>query len=76
MHPKGDEIVYLLSGAVTFILEREHGHEAIELNEPGSYVIVPRGTWHTARTKDPASMLFITAGEGTQHREAEQHGSG
>lgn len=35
---------------------------------PGSFVIVPRGTWHTARTRVPTTMLFITPGEGTQHK--------
>ena len=69
MHPKGDEIVCLLSGSVTFIFEREHGNQAIELTESGSYVIVPKGTWHTAKTRGPCQMLFITAGEGTEHRE-------
>jgi quercetin dioxygenase-like cupin family protein len=68
MHPKGDEIVCLLSGSVTFILEREGGHQAIDLDESGAYVIVPKGTWHTARARAASRMLFITAGEGTQHR--------
>lgn len=75
MHPNGEEVVCLLSGGVTIVLEREGGHESIELKETGSYVIVPRGTWHTARPHGPASMLFITAGEGTLHRKAERHGS-
>ena len=69
MHPKGDEIVCLLSGSVTFILEHEGGTQAIEPTESGSYVIVPKGTWHTAKARDPCRMLFITAGEGTEHRE-------
>jgi mannose-6-phosphate isomerase-like protein (cupin superfamily) len=72
MHPKGDEIVCLLSGSVTFVLERERGHQAIELGEPGAYLIVPGGTWHTARARRPSRMLFITAGEGTQHRDIDR----
>lgn len=69
MHPNGDEIVALISGAVTLILEGPGGqHDEVELNLPGSYAFVPRGTWHTARVKKPATMLFITAGEGTRHR--------
>jgi mannose-6-phosphate isomerase-like protein (cupin superfamily) len=70
MHPKGDEVVCLLSGAATFLLEHEDGARAIELKDAGAYVVVPKGTWHTARTQGPCRMLFITAGEGTQHREA------
>jgi mannose-6-phosphate isomerase-like protein (cupin superfamily) len=69
MHPRGDEIVCLLSGSVTFVLELERGPQAIELTESGSYVIVPKGIWHTAKTRVPCRMLFITAGEGTEHRE-------
>ena len=69
MHPNGDEIVCLLSGSVTFILEREQGAQAIELNRSGTYVIVLKGTWHTAKTQGPCRMLFITAGEGTEHRQ-------
>lgn len=68
MHPNGDEIVCLLSGSVTFVLETPDGEKTVELREPGAYVIVPQGTWHTARTHEPCRMLFITAGEGTQHK--------
>jgi quercetin dioxygenase-like cupin family protein len=68
MHPNGDEIVCLLSGSTTFILEIENAPKRIELGEQGSYVIVPKGTWHTAKADGPCTLLFITAGEGTQHR--------
>lgn len=70
MHPNGDEIVCLLSGQATFVLETASGASEIELVRAGDYVRVPRGTWHTARTRVPTTMLFITAGEGTQHRPA------
>jgi quercetin dioxygenase-like cupin family protein len=69
-HPNGDEIVCLLEGRVTFVLERAGGEERIELAAPGAYVLVPRGTWHTAKTSTRTRMLFITAGEGTEHRPA------
>lgn len=68
MHPKGDEIVYLLSGSATFLLERESGTQTFELSEAGTCVVVPKGTWHTAKAKSPCRMLFITPGEGTAHR--------
>lgn len=70
MHPKGDEIVCLLSGAVVLLLERGSEYRAIELEDSGDYALVPRGTWHTARVRAPSRMLFITAGEETQHRPA------
>lgn len=68
MHPRGDEIVCLLSGAVAFVLEREDGTETIDLETSGDFLVVPQGTWHTATVSEPARMLFITAGEDTQHR--------
>jgi mannose-6-phosphate isomerase-like protein (cupin superfamily) len=72
-HPNGDEIVVLLEGAVSFVLELELDgkHEKTTLDEAGAYVIVPRGTWHTARVHKPARMLFITPGEGTETRGAD-----
>src|SRR5262249_51983408 len=41
MHPNGDEIVCLLSGAATFVLEADAGrHEYVELGRPGSFAFV------------------------------------
>jgi mannose-6-phosphate isomerase-like protein (cupin superfamily) len=68
MHPNGDEIVCLLAGAVTFVLERGPNNEQITLTESATYLIVPKGVWHTAKVSAPSRMLFITAGEGTQVR--------
>ena len=68
IHPYGDEVVILLSGSVTFVLQREQGEELVALNDKGAYVIVPKNTWHTARIAKSARMLFITPGEGTQHK--------
>jgi mannose-6-phosphate isomerase-like protein (cupin superfamily) len=71
IHPNGDEIVCLISGAATMVLEAPDGqHTRIELQQPGSFAFVPRGTWHTAKTSQPTAMLFITAGEGTRNRPA------
>ncbi len=69
-HPNGDEIVLLLSGRVTFVLETSEGEKREDLTIPGDYVRVPQNTWHTAKTSTSTTMLFITAGEGTQHRPA------
>ncbi len=70
MHPNGDEVVLLLEGATTLVLELDGRERLVELRAACSYVVVPRGTWHTSRTRGPCRMLFITAGEGTQHRPA------
>lgn len=52
------------------VCDGEHGREETRLNEAGTYVIVPSRIWHTARVNAPSRMLFITAGEGTQSRDA------
>jgi mannose-6-phosphate isomerase-like protein (cupin superfamily) len=69
-HPLGDEIVCLLSGEGTLVLEEAAGARQVELRRAGDYVLVPRDTWHTGRFTAPATLLFITAGEGTQTRPA------
>jgi mannose-6-phosphate isomerase-like protein (cupin superfamily) len=68
IHPAGDEIVCLMSGAATMILDRSGGQETVHLRDPGAFVIIPKGTWHTARTSVPTTMLFVTPGEGTQNK--------
>jgi mannose-6-phosphate isomerase-like protein (cupin superfamily) len=68
VHPKGDELVCLVSGAIDFILEEPEGDTVVELRGPGAFLIVPSGTWHTARVPAPSAALFVTAGEGTEHR--------
>jgi mannose-6-phosphate isomerase-like protein (cupin superfamily) len=70
MHPNGDEIVYLIEGDTDFVLHDPAGDRVLRVSEPGSYVVVPRGTWHTARPHTWTIMLFITPGEGTQNRES------
>lgn len=68
MHPHGDEVVCLLSGALTLVLDDGTQERRVALATPGSFVIVPCGVWHTAAVGQPSRLLFITAGEGTQHR--------
>ena len=68
IHPNGDEIVLLISGAADFILEMPQGNQVIAVRQPGDYAFVPKGTWHTANPLQPTTMLFITAGEGTRNR--------
>jgi mannose-6-phosphate isomerase-like protein (cupin superfamily) len=69
IHPHGDEIVMLLSGAARMVLDEPGGHRVVELSTPGDYVIVPTATWHTAKISVPTALLFITPGEATQNRD-------
>ena len=66
-HPAGDEMVILLAGNVTLRIKTGQGEEKVELNDAGSFVLIPRGTWHIAETQESARMLFITPGEETEH---------
>lgn len=68
IHPNGDELVFLLSGAVDFILDTPEGEMIVEVRQSGDYAFVPKGTWHTANPLQPTTMLFITAGEGTLNK--------
>ena len=67
IHPAGEELVCLLSGSVTLVLEEDGGERRVTLDQAGSYVLIPRGTWHTAKTSG-CTMLFITPGQGTENR--------
>ena len=68
MHPKGHEVVVCTAGTITLTQEYPDGRvEQVMLN-PGEYAINDPGVWHTADVEAEATALFITAGEGTQHR--------
>ncbi|MFZ5534435.1 MAG: cupin domain-containing protein [Pseudomonadota bacterium] len=67
-HPAGAELVMLLTGAATLVLEEAGRERTVQLSHPGSYVLVPQNVWHTARTAVPTTMLFLTPGAGTEHR--------
>ena len=67
MHPAGDEILFLVSGAVDVILEDTGGERVVEL-QPGTACLVPRGVWHRQIVHQPGDLLAITYGRGTQHR--------
>jgi mannose-6-phosphate isomerase-like protein (cupin superfamily) len=67
MHPAGDEVVCLLSGAVDLILQEKASDRVVALRGRQA-VIVPQGTWHRAVVREAGDMLFITRGTGTQHK--------
>lgn len=49
------------------ILRNADGDVQVTFEETGSYIVVPKGRWHTAKVSGPTRMLFITPGEGTEH---------
>ena len=68
MHPKGDEVLVLLEGALGIIFERPGGLAERHDLAPGATLIVPAGVWHRAVDQQGVRTLFITFGAGTTHR--------
>lgn len=70
MHPVGAEVVLCVSGTITLVQEID-GAEVATTITAGEYAINPPGVWHTADVADSETpqVLFITAGEGTEHRQ-------
>ncbi|MBU1439343.1 MAG: cupin domain-containing protein [Gammaproteobacteria bacterium] len=71
-HPAGTELVLLLTGSACLVLEQNAVESRHLLQQPGDFVLVPAGVWHTA---DPLScagesctLLFFTPGAGTEHK--------
>jgi mannose-6-phosphate isomerase-like protein (cupin superfamily) len=67
MHPHGEEVLVMLSGAITMVFDDPGGEKRVALEE-GKACVVPRGTWHRAIVHTPGKMLGITYGRGTDHR--------
>jgi mannose-6-phosphate isomerase-like protein (cupin superfamily) len=73
MHPNGDEIIHLLSGAVDFILDEPDGARTVALRDRAA-CIVPRGVWHRTVVRRPGEIVFITFGIGTTHKPVASEG--
>lgn len=70
MHPNGSELVLCTSGSVSLIQEAVDGTVSSVTVTAGQAVINAPGVWHTADLLDgPATVLFITAGVGTEMRD-------
>ena len=69
VHPKGDEFVFLISGDIDFVLWIDGAEQVVRVNQPGSFVVVPKAVWHTARPRTSTKMLFVTPGDGTLNAE-------
>jgi mannose-6-phosphate isomerase-like protein (cupin superfamily) len=68
MHPNGAEVVICIQGAILLHQEFPDGTRKSLALRAGEYAINPPGVWHIADVKECATAIFITAGEGTQHR--------
>ncbi len=68
MHPAGDEVVICTHGAMVLVQEFTDSRVVETPLTAGEFAINPAGVWHTADVTEGATAIFITAGEGTQHR--------
>lgn len=66
-HPAGDELLLMLSGEMSLILEQGNKEVAVDL-PAGRAFVVPRGTWHRQVVRSPGEYLGATYGKGTEHR--------
>ncbi len=68
MHPVGSELVLVTAGELVLTQESPDGEVSQVTVAAGSYAINPPGYWHTADASEPTTVLFVTAGQGTEHR--------
>ena len=68
VHPHGAEVVICIEGEMALTQEFPDGRiEKLALAQ-GDYAINPPGVWHIADVETRCTAIFITAGEGTEHR--------
>lgn len=60
-HLDGDELLYLVSGAVTVTLELSDGNTEVDLGV-GDAIVVPQGVWHQITIREPGQLIHITPG--------------
>lgn len=72
MHPDGDELLFLVSGAVTLKLELPEGDRLLEL-DAGDAAVVPQGVWHKITLKEPGRLVHITPGPRGEARPLPRH---
>lgn len=69
-HPAGEELIVVLSGAIDFILEEPGGERVVSVAK-GQAFLIPTNVWHRGVVRSPGEALFVTEGEGTEHKPIE-----
>lgn len=69
MHPEGDELLFVVSGAIDVHLAEPGSERTIPL-EAGQAAVVPRGVWHRLVMRRPGKLLFVNCRTGMQTRKA------
>jgi mannose-6-phosphate isomerase-like protein (cupin superfamily) len=66
MHPDGDELLYLVSGAIEVVFDdgdqETIGTETSVVMRGGDALVVPRGVWHQINVIEPAYFVHVTPG--------------
>jgi mannose-6-phosphate isomerase-like protein (cupin superfamily) len=73
IHTDGDELLYLVSGAITVRLELPGGDRTVAL-AAGEALVVPQGTWHLVTLLEPGQLIHITPGPHGDHRPLDGRG--
>ena len=72
MHPAGSELVLCVGGEIVLHQEHPDGSTGEVTLRAGEAAINQPGVWHTADIPDgagPATVVFVTAGQGTEGRD-------
>ena len=67
MHPDGDELLFVVRGRVTVVIQDAPGDRTVRLGA-GEALVVPRGTWHRVDIDEPSQLLHIAPGPGGHSR--------
>ena len=70
VHPDGDEILYVISGALEVTSDSNPG-DSLRLG-PGDACIVEQGEWHRVHVLKKTQLLHITPGPNGDHRPQEK----
>ena len=68
MHPACDGVVLCTAGEMVLHQQARDGTVTTVRIGAGEYAINPPGVWHTADIVGEATVVFITAGMGTENR--------
>jgi mannose-6-phosphate isomerase-like protein (cupin superfamily) len=69
MHPDGDEVLFLLDGAIDVALAGDGETQTDLLSlASGQGCVVEPGTWHRLLLREPSRLLFVTPAGGTRMR--------
>jgi mannose-6-phosphate isomerase-like protein (cupin superfamily) len=66
MHPGGDEILVMLTGALALEYADGVHHGTCSLGA-GQAVVMPCGWWHRLELREPGLLLTLTPLQGTRH---------